>query len=174
VVADDREVRELLVEPLAGEGYQVSSAGDGQEALFKIVLHWPDFFLLDLMLPIMNGWQYLKVQSEHPVLARIPVIVISAFDNALAVAVILPKPLLVEGVLETVRRLAGLPGRGMLPASIVNHAHRRHVHGDARAHGDGEKEQTLPLHLVGPWVNLGRGASPKGTKRRYLSTLAGS
>jgi CheY-like chemotaxis protein len=166
VVDDDREVRELLVDLLAGEGYQVSSAGDGQEALFKIVVHWPDLILLDLMMPIMNGWQFLKVQSEHPMLARIPVIVISAFDNALAVAAILPKPLLVEDVLETVRRLAGRAGRGILPAPSVDHVPRRNMRGDAGAHSDGDREQMLPLHLVGPWVNPGRGANPKGTKRR--------
>jgi len=40
------------------------------------------------------------------------------------------------------------------------------MRGDAEAHGDWEKEQMLPLHLVGPWVNLGRGANPNGTKRR--------
>jgi len=108
VVDDDGAIRELLVELLEGDGYQVSSACDGQQALREVMVNWPGLITLDLMMPIMSGWQFLKLQSEYPRLASIPVVVLSAFDRRLGqpdVAEVLPKPFLVEDVLEAVRRL---------------------------------------------------------------------
>lgn len=111
VVDDDRAIREALAELLVEEGYRVWSAGDGQQALMKVFLHWPDLILLDLMMPVMSGWQFLATRSEYPRLARIPVVVLSAFDvfdrrmdEATAVH---PKPFQVEDVLESIHRLAG-------------------------------------------------------------------
>lgn len=111
VVDDDRDIRELLVELLESEHYEVSSACDGQQALRKLLVQWPDIILLDLMMPIMSGWQFLHVQAEHPRLASIPVVVLSAFDvfdrQMDVAAAVHPKPFLVDEVLDTVHRLAG-------------------------------------------------------------------
>jgi len=111
VVDDDRDIRELLVELLESERYEVSSACDGQQALRKLLVQWPDIILLDLMMPNMSGWQFLHVQAEHPRLALIPVVVISAFDvfdrQMDVAAAVHPKPFLVDEVLDTVHRLAG-------------------------------------------------------------------
>jgi CheY-like chemotaxis protein len=106
VVEDDRVIRELLVELLQGEGYEVSSACDGQDALRNVFLRWPEVILLDLMMPIMSGWQFLKVRSEHPMLARNSVIVVSAFHAEMDVAACIPKPFEVDQVLAAVHRLA--------------------------------------------------------------------
>jgi len=115
VVDDDRDIREPLVELLESEHYQVGSACDGQQALMKVLVQWPDIILLDLMMPGMSGWQFLKVMAEHPRLASIPVIVLSAFDvfesQMDVAAAVHPKPFLVEEVLESVHVLAGRADR---------------------------------------------------------------
>jgi CheY-like chemotaxis protein len=108
VVDDDADVRELLVTLMEDDGYQVSCACDGQEALREVLLRWPDVILLDLEMPGMNGWDFLRVQSEHPRLAAIPVVVISGLDAPPGVAAAVRKPFLVETVLAAVHRVAGL------------------------------------------------------------------
>jgi two-component system, chemotaxis family, chemotaxis protein CheY len=116
VVDDDEEVRELLVELLAHEGYEVSAACNGQQALTKVLIHWPDVVLLDLVMPVMSGWQFLDLRPAYPMLDDLPVIVTSAVDGAagdgsLDVAAVVPKPFLLEAMLATVRRVAGPPAR---------------------------------------------------------------
>jgi CheY-like chemotaxis protein len=106
VVDDDRDIRELLVELLGGEGYLVSSAADGRQALLEAHAHRPDVILLDLMMPVMDGWQFRAAQLEDPDLAEVPVVVISAFDHDLDAAAVIQKPFLVEELLATVHRLA--------------------------------------------------------------------
>jgi two-component system response regulator CpxR len=106
VVEDERDVRDVLVDVLKGEGYLVSFACDGQDALRQVFLRWPEVILLDLMIPIMSGWQFLRVLSENRMLRTIPVIVVSAFECDTDVAAVIPKPFEVEAVLESVHRLA--------------------------------------------------------------------
>jgi CheY-like chemotaxis protein len=106
VVDDDRDNRELLVELLASEGYLVSSASDGRRALAEARAMRPDVILLDLMMPVMNGWEFRDAQLRDPDLARVPVVVVSAFEDTLEVEAILRKPYLLEDVLDTVQRLA--------------------------------------------------------------------
>jgi CheY-like chemotaxis protein len=106
VVDDDRDNRELLVELLASEGYLVSSASDGRRALAEARAKRPDVILLDLMMPVMNGWEFRDAQLRDPDLARVPVVVVSAFEDTLDVEAILKKPYLLEDVLDTVQRLA--------------------------------------------------------------------
>jgi CheY-like chemotaxis protein len=80
VVDDDHTMRTLLTDLLEGQGYVVRTATNGTIAL--AILHaTPDaiaLVLLDIMMPDMNGWQFLMVQRQDPVLARIPVIALSA------------------------------------------------------------------------------------------------
>jgi len=106
VVDDDRELREALVELLEGEGYHVSSAGDGRQALTKASARRPDVILLDLMMPVMSGWQFRAAQVRDPALSSIPVIVMSATSNDLPAAATVSKPCRIEDVLEAVRRVA--------------------------------------------------------------------
>ena len=106
VVEDEGDIRELLVELLRDDGYVVSFACDGQDALRQVLLWWPDVILLDLMMPIMSGWQLLEVLSQHEMLGRIRVIVVSAFDCDMEVAAVIPKPFEVEEVLASVHRMA--------------------------------------------------------------------
>jgi CheY-like chemotaxis protein len=82
VVEDDRDIREAITEALMAEGFRVTCAANGKEAL-NLLRHsparWkPCFILLDLMMPVMNGWEFLLVQRADPELKDIPVMVCSA------------------------------------------------------------------------------------------------
>jgi len=112
VVEDDFAVRETLQELLEEEGFLVVQACNGQEALDRLrgVASAPRLILLDLMMPVMDGWQFRAEMRRDPHLSRIPVVVMSAdvaLDQkvrGLAVAGVLPKPVELDRLLETVRR----------------------------------------------------------------------
>lgn len=79
IVEDDKSIRETLRMVLEAEGYQVGLAENGKIALEYLREHSPPgIILLDLMMPVMNGWEFLKRHEEDPVLAAVPVVVISA------------------------------------------------------------------------------------------------
>ena len=75
VVDDQFSVRQLLQEYLRGQGFQVATASDGQEALREARRQPPDLILLDLMMPVMDGFQFLRVFRQE---SQTPVIIISA------------------------------------------------------------------------------------------------
>ncbi len=106
MVEDDGDIRELLVELLESEGYRVSSAENGAQALAKVRLNPPDLILLDLMMPVMSGWEFRAQQIREPSIAEVPVVVMSAFANDLASTSTLPKPFRLEDVLAAVYRHA--------------------------------------------------------------------
>jgi len=106
VVDDDRDMREALTDLLEFEGYQVSSAADGRQALQIARSCPPHLILLDLMMPVMSGWQFRAAQAEDPVLAGVPVVIMSAFAHELEATALLPKPFQLGEVLDAVRRLA--------------------------------------------------------------------
>jgi CheY-like chemotaxis protein len=82
VVDDDATVRELLVEVLQFSGLDVCTAANGRDALARLRCGelLPDAILLDLDMPVMNGWQFRREQLLDPALADIPVLVASASD----------------------------------------------------------------------------------------------
>src|SRR2546425_1279912 len=79
VVDDDSDIREALCAVLMDEGYAVRSATNGAEALERIAEQHPDVLVLDLLMPVMNGWEVL--QSLREASLSIPVIVISALAD---------------------------------------------------------------------------------------------
>lgn len=63
-------------------GYSTSGACNGQEGLAQIAEQTPDAVVLDLMMPVMSGWQFREAQLADPALAQIPVVCVSAvFDR---------------------------------------------------------------------------------------------
>ncbi len=78
IVEDDVDIRETLAELLATAGYVTAQAGNGRDALDEARRAPPDLIVLDLMMPVMDGWQFRSAQRRDPALAPIPVIVISA------------------------------------------------------------------------------------------------
>jgi CheY-like chemotaxis protein len=107
VVDDDHDICYMLAEALALDGHRVLTASNGQMALEQARRNRPDLIVLDLMMPVMNGWEFLEAQREDPVLASVPVIVDTAFPETQVdgAAVILQKPFDVDTLLATVARL---------------------------------------------------------------------
>ena len=78
VVDDEPQVRATVREALALEGYEVTEASNGAEALALLTTAQPDAIVLDLWMPVMDGWAFRRAQrATHP---DIPVIVVSALD----------------------------------------------------------------------------------------------
>jgi CheY-like chemotaxis protein len=79
VVDDDEDVRDAIRELLQRKGYAVLVANDGQEALDLLAAADPPcVVLLDLVMPVMDGWQFLASVQADPLLAQIPVVIVSA------------------------------------------------------------------------------------------------
>ncbi len=80
LIADDRpESVELVYDLLVIEGYQVVTACDGQEALDSIRQHLPDLVLLDLNMPLLNGFEVCQQLKADPLTADIPVLMLTAY-----------------------------------------------------------------------------------------------
>jgi CheY-like chemotaxis protein len=78
IVEDEVTSREILTELLEKEGREIVTAGDGEEALERLMeLPRPCLIVLDLMMPRMNGWEFLRRQTGDPSIANIPTIVLS-------------------------------------------------------------------------------------------------
>ena len=112
VVDDDDAIREVLAAVLEDEGYQVRSAANGLEALqlLHAAATAPAVILLDLMMPVMNGWEFRAAQEIDPDLASIPVVLLSANREIAAkataarVQAYLPKPVDLDHLITTVRQ----------------------------------------------------------------------
>ena len=79
IVEDDRDTREMLGRFLELEGFDVRTAANGQLALEALQEDSePCVILLDLMMPVMNGWQFRERQVSDPRFSRIPVVVVTA------------------------------------------------------------------------------------------------
>jgi CheY-like chemotaxis protein len=104
IVDDDRDIRESLQEILADEGYPVVTAANGREALALLArLPRPCVVLLDLMMPVMDGWEFLREVQARAVLRGVPVIVVTAShvpEKPAGAAAMLKKPIRLEQVLQ--------------------------------------------------------------------------
>jgi signal transduction histidine kinase/DNA-binding response OmpR family regulator len=80
LVEDDLETRDMMARTLKKAGWDVSEAGNGQEALDLLAVKSPDLILLDLMMPVMDGFGFLAEMRVRPDLQHIPVIVVTAMD----------------------------------------------------------------------------------------------
>src|ERR1035437_5291270 len=82
VTDDSDDVRELIMSALGNEGYHVTGASNGQEALEKLKdMQGPTLVLLDLMMPIMNGWEFLAAQKQDVRFAAHQVLTISSVNQ---------------------------------------------------------------------------------------------
>jgi CheY-like chemotaxis protein len=107
VVDDDIAIRECLAEVLAIEGYDVREARNGREGLNALVNAHPRVVVLDLMMPVMDGWQFLEEQKAMPDVARVPVVVTTACGaEPPEAACVLHKPFDMHVLLGIVARLA--------------------------------------------------------------------
>jgi CheY-like chemotaxis protein len=109
IVEDDDDIREALSQILELEGYTVREAANGREALdISSREPLPSLILLDLMMPIMDGWQFRSEQMKDPSLAKVPVVVISADAGvhekvaSFGAASVLPKPISLDRLLRAI------------------------------------------------------------------------
>ena len=111
IVDDEPDILLMLRINLEAEGYQTALAADGETALRRIEDEEPDVMLLDVMMPVMDGWSVLEHLNERPTPPRVIVLsaktatrdMIRALD--LGAAEYLTKPFDPEGLLATVRRV---------------------------------------------------------------------
>jgi len=85
VVDDDPAILDFVALALTDEGYEVKTAADGHTAL-EIIDRWPpDLILLDMRMPIMDGWEFAKAYAERPG-RHAPIVVLTAAQDAAALA----------------------------------------------------------------------------------------
>ncbi len=97
IVEDEVMTRNALVGLLRKDGRMIITAGDGQEALERLPnVPRPSVILLDLMMPRMDGWEFLRRQSADPTVAGIPTIVLSGSNLPARAKHQLTKPIDVE------------------------------------------------------------------------------
>jgi len=111
IVEDDFDIRDLLVMLLNNNGYRATGVSNGQEALSHLNRKQAtDLILLDLMMPVMNAWEFRERQQRHPQFNVIPVVLLSATEEVsdhvapLQAAGFLRKPIDFGALLETVGR----------------------------------------------------------------------
>jgi CheY-like chemotaxis protein len=115
LVEDDPGIREAMVECLSLEGYSVAEASNGAEALAYLhAAPAPKVIVLDLVMPVMNGSEFLEQVRREPALSSIPVILMTAATLGAAHAarmptadLRLPKPFELTALLDAVARFCG-------------------------------------------------------------------
>ena len=115
LVEDDRDVREAIAEVLEQEGYAVMQARSGVEAIRMLsdAPAMPAAILLDLMMPVMDGWEFMARWQKNRAWSAIPIVVISADSNAKeriealqATAAYMRKPIDIDQLLALLARLS--------------------------------------------------------------------
>jgi CheY-like chemotaxis protein len=123
IVEDDEDIRADLAAILRVKGFAVEESANGRDALTRLESGPPPCVLvLDLMMPVMNGWELRTVMRAHPTLRNIPVVVVSGAGridpkevDALEAVAVLVKPFELTQLLELVGRYC--PRRQAAPAA---------------------------------------------------------
>jgi len=111
IIEDDLEIRESLIEILGEEGYLVRGSSNGKEALDYLNLSktLPALLLLDLMMPVMDGFQFRAEQMKNEKLAQIPTVVLSANSDlarkvrGIGISQYIKKPFELDSLIKIVR-----------------------------------------------------------------------
>jgi CheY-like chemotaxis protein len=116
VVDDDVDIREILAEVLGEVGFEVITAANGREALTvaRDTSLRPSVILLDLMMPIMDGYGFLEQRSADPVLASIPIAIVTAGHGVDRARIghgipIIPKPFETQHLVGVLHHLVSRP-----------------------------------------------------------------
>ena|SRR5688572_29830325 len=112
VVEDDDDIREMLKYLLTANGYDTMFACNGREALVRMSERTPCVVLLDMHMPVMNGWEFRACQLGDPTNASVPVIAVTAYYDPRTVEQqlglkCLHKPLSVDHIIDEVQRACG-------------------------------------------------------------------
>lgn len=112
VVEDDDGIRDTLRYVLEFEGYRVFTAANGREGLDILdkTPASPCLILLDLMMPVMDGWQFAEMLEHDRNHSETPVVVVTAFSDqvkAIKAKAMIRKPVDLDTLLQTVRKWCG-------------------------------------------------------------------
>lgn len=111
VIEDNKEIQDSLKMALEVEGYKVFTADNGKEGMEILgKIPTPCMILLDLMMPIMNGWEFVDVISKDIMLSTIPIVVVSAFGDKKGTPKTdgyIQKPIDLDALLNTVSKHCG-------------------------------------------------------------------
>ena len=112
IVEDEQSIREVISDVLEDRGYRVLSASNGAEALDLLGSIRPDVMVLDLLMPVMHGWEFMESYVEKTGGTPIPIVVLSvnpvlprSFDR-FGVREVISKPFEIETLLDAVDRAA--------------------------------------------------------------------
>lgn len=111
VVEDDDGIRDVMRFALETEGYSVFTAANGKEGLEMLPrMSKPCLILLDLMMPVMDGWEFSEALEKDMVMATIPIVVVSAFGDRkqpIGSKGLIKKPVDLEMLLQIAGRWCG-------------------------------------------------------------------
>ncbi|HVR61935.1 MAG TPA: response regulator [Polyangia bacterium] len=114
IVEDDEELRDLIGDLLEEEGYDVIPATNGKQALdyLRSTRRLPLLILLDLMMPLVNGWELLRTIKSDPWFSALPVVVMTAVkrDRPSGASAVLKKPFKIAELLDVVLDIVGPRG----------------------------------------------------------------
>ncbi len=113
VVDDEKDIVDIVKEILKHEGYEVDTACDGEEGLKKVSESKPDLVVADVMMPKMDGYEFVKKMKEDQSASSIPVVFLTAKDQttdrykglSLGVAAYIVKLFDLDELRETVREI---------------------------------------------------------------------
>lgn len=114
VVDDDPDIRALLVSVLSDDGYDAAAAADGREALDMLGSWSADLVVLDLMMPVMDGWTFARRMREEK--RDVPIVILSAATDlkrhaaSIGAAGMIVKPFDLDTLLPTIERVVGRNG----------------------------------------------------------------
>ncbi|BDG10498.1 response regulator [Anaeromyxobacter paludicola] len=117
LVEDDAAIRESVADCLVFEGYRVRSASNGRDGLDLLRREKPAVVVLDLLMPVLGGAQFLEEQRRDPEIAGVPVVLMTAAmpsgrNDIPQATAYLPKPFDLADLLAVVARFAGPGGAG--------------------------------------------------------------
>ena len=114
VVDDDADFREALCEVLGEAGYPVQQAENGEVALSRVGEELPGIVLLDLKMPVLDGWGVMERMRNDAKASAVPILILSAYGfeweaELLGAQGYIPKSVGMDEILERVRKAAGSP-----------------------------------------------------------------
>jgi CheY-like chemotaxis protein len=112
LIEDDVDIRTILKDALEWEGYRVYTASNGKEGIGILPeIPAPSLILLDLMMPVMNGWEFADALETDRAYADIPIVTVSAFsdpEKRIRAADSIKKPVDLDALFALVRKHCGL------------------------------------------------------------------
>lgn len=164
IIEDDGDLQQILSMAFNRDGYEMHYAFNGKEGYDKMVSLQPDVVLLDLMLPVLNGMEVLKLVSTNTTLRDIPIIVMTAHGDK---SDMLENTIKAQGVRAYVRKPFELSEVRSLVRRMLSHYPRAPITAAQVAKGD----VRLDVKFRTVWVSDRRVATLSPMKARVLELL---